>query len=69
MANQVEQPFYLTLFTNSTGVLTKELRMEHGKIVSDAPKMVTGIAKRVQLTLSHFLIYDNPLLLVLTSRA
>lgn len=53
MANQVEQTFYLTLFTNSTGVLTKELRMEHGKIVSDAPKMVTGTAKRVQLTLTE----------------
>ena len=53
MANQVEQQFYLTLFTNSTGVLTKELKMQHGKIVSEAPKMVTGTAQKVQLTLSQ----------------
>lgn len=52
MANQ-EQPFYLTLFTNSNGVLTKELKMQHGKISSDAPKMYTGLAKRVKLTLSE----------------
>lgn len=53
MANQVEQEFYLTRFTNANGVLTKELSMEHGKITSIAPKMATGIAERVKLTLSQ----------------
>lgn len=53
MANQVEQEFYLTRFTNANGVLTKELSMQHGKIQSEAPKMVTGIAEKVKLTLSQ----------------
>lgn len=45
--------FDLTLFRNSTGVLTKKLQMRHGKIESEAPKMSTGIANRVRLTLEQ----------------
>lgn len=50
MANQ---EFYLTLFTNSSGVLTKQLKMVHGKIESTAPKMHSGLAERVKLTLEQ----------------